>query len=561
MWQLALTLAHADPMEPLQIADSEAVEDAAAQVDLQEAWVDAQVSSTAQVRLPITLRSMGWGCACPDAFVGTSPNMFTTGPWLNLTYAADLTPPESPTEGLIIVAEGHFTNAITLLDLQPEGEVIPEWVYPLQGFEVTAWRDWQPGGEDDWLEVIGAPPEEVRVQIDWQAHPAMHIPWKMFGRGLTDRPLRRRSWRHQFRQTVSRPALEDSGVRLFLAAAMAAERARNPKQARRLILKQLRYVSDFVADHSDRFALATTPQEARELLASTDKMVIIHSIEGGEELLWEPGDAAFWAEQGVALLTLIHLRDREFGGAALLDGPTGRLVNPGGARQQRHGERRGLTAHGEQSIVALSEAGILIDYSHMTPEALDDALAVSAEHGIPPVLTHARLDTVFDGNFSVSPDQLVEIYRLGGVFSLGLSALDVQADHATAVAPEGLCWGTLEAWAWHHRQVQALLDASAATIFDDPTLTAETLTPQQRTQLSTGWSSDWNGWLSHSGPTHGRGGCAPAEDATLGIDRRGLAHPGLLGEHWQRVAETGTDLDSMLRSSERFLQLWEEALE
>ena len=27
--------------------------------------------------------------------------------------------------------------------------------------------------------------DEVHVQIDWQAHPAMHIPWKRFGKGLT----------------------------------------------------------------------------------------------------------------------------------------------------------------------------------------------------------------------------------------------------------------------------------------------------------------------------------------------------------------------------------------
>ena len=87
--------------------------------------------------------------------------------------------------------------------------------------------------------------DEVRVQIDWQAHPAMHIPWKMFRRGLTDRALPRRTWKHVFRQTVTAQTLEDSGVRIFLAAAMAAERARNPGQARRLILKQFAYVEAF----------------------------------------------------------------------------------------------------------------------------------------------------------------------------------------------------------------------------------------------------------------------------------------------------------------------------
>jgi microsomal dipeptidase-like Zn-dependent dipeptidase len=402
-------------------------------------------------------------------------------------------------------------------------------------------------------------PEPALVQIDWQAHPAMHIPWKMFGRGLTDRALSRRTWRHQFRQTMSRPALEASETRIVLAAAMAAERARNPRQARRLILKQLRYIEDFVVEHPDRFALARSPEEVRRLLVETDKIILVHSIEGGHHLLWEDGDAAFWAEQGVALVTLIHLRDRELGGAFLLDGALGRIINPRGARRERRGEDRGLTEHGRASIVALDEAGIVVDYSHMDLDALDDALDVSAEHQIPPVLTHGRLDRVYDGQFGISEEQLVEVYRLGGVFSLGLSAIDVTAEHASATPPEGLCWQSLEAWGWHHQEVQQILSAHVAEIFEEPGLTMSGLDEAQRVRLATGWSSDWNGWVSHSVPTHGRGRCESEEEATLDIDVRGLAHPGLLPQHWQRLEEAGVELAPMMRSAERFLQLWEAA--
>ena len=302
------------------------------------------------------------------------------------------------------------------------------------------------------LEPPPAPPP-VRVQIDWQAHPAMHIPWPMFARGLTDRPLARRTWRHQFRQTVSRPALEASGVRLLLAAAMAAERARNPRQAKRLILRQLRFVEDFVAAHPDRFAMAASPAEARMLLASTDKMVVIHSIEGMHELLWEPGDAAFWAAQGVALVTLIHLRDEELGGADLLDGALGRGVNPTGARRARDGERQGLTPLGRQRMLDLHEAGVLVDLAHMSPESLDDALAVARDHGLPPVITHGRLERLREGEFGITDSQLVEVYRLGGIFNVGLTGLELRRDRAPDDAPD-LCWETLEAWSWHHDAVQ-----------------------------------------------------------------------------------------------------------
>ena len=406
---------------------------------------------------------------------------------------------------------------------------------------------------------VEAPP--VQVQIDWQAHPAMHIPWKMFGRGLTDRRLRHRTWRHMFRQTVSAPALKGSGVRIFLAAAMAAERARNPKQARRLILKQFAYVESFIEQNSEQYLLVTTPAQAREALLHTNKTLIIHSIEGGHHLLWDDTDATFWADQGVALFTLIHLRDKEFGGAAILNQQLGGMINPKGARARAQGRRRGLTEHGKKRILDLHKAGILVDYSHMSPDALEDGFALSAAHGFAPVMTHGRLSSVTDDEFGITDAQLVELYRQGGVFSLGLSALELTKENVAPDAPDHLCWATLEAWAWHHNRVQQVLAAHVATIFNTSSLTADQLTDDQKTRLATGWSSDWNGWVSHSKPVYGARRCRDPKEATLPIDTLGLAHPGLLPQHWRRVSDEGVDMEPMLRSAERFLRLWEDAVD
>lgn len=391
---------------------------------------------------------------------------------------------------------------------------------------------------------------EVRGHIDWQGHPAMHLTWGFFDPGLTDAVPRRRTWRHQFKQTVYTPWLDDSGVRIFLTAAMAAERARDPVQARQLILDELAYVEAFAAANPG-YAVAHTPEAARQLLANTDLTVLVHSIEGGHLLLSGPEDARFWAEQGVALITVMHLRDDELGGAGINPGALGPIVNRAGARARRRGERRGLTDRGRAAVVELADAGILVDLSHMTPAAVDDALEVTAAHGIPPVITHGKLASIQDTERAISTEQLVEIYRQGGTFNLGLSGRMLDPVDATLPIPDDICWGTLESFAFHYGAVRDVLAAHTEDIFGPG---AEDLDEAQRTALSVGWSSDWNGWVSHSEPTKG---CRD-EVEPLPIDTLGLAHPGLLPQHWQRLEERGTDLDPMLRSAERFLQLWEQ---
>ncbi|MDP2310899.1 MAG: membrane dipeptidase [Pseudomonadota bacterium] len=382
----------------------------------------------------------------------------------------------------------------------------------------------------------------------------MHIPWGFFARGLTDRTPAV-SWRHTFTQTMYEPYLARSGVRIFLAAAMAAEAATSPAQARRLILDQLAFVEAFAAAHSDRYAVARTPEEARTILATTDKMVIVHSIEGGHLLLADEADARFWADAGVALVTLVHLRDDELGGSALLPDFKGPLINPVGTRSKRRGERRGLTERGKAAIVELADAGILVDFSHMSHDTVEDALAVTGAHGIAPVITHGSLSSIRDSDFAITEAQLVEIYRQGGIFALGLSAEKLIPLNPTVDVPEH-CVGTLDTFALHYERANTVVQGNAAALLGVPW---EEASSSQRTALSVGWSSDWNGWLAHSRPKHGPGRCLPNREDPLEIDTLGLAHPGLLPQHWQRLEEAEVDLDPMLRSAERFLQLWAQA--
>jgi len=402
------------------------------------------------------------------------------------------------------------------------------------------------------------PHPEVRGHIDWQAHPAMHLAWKVYGKGLLERTPRR-TWRHAIRQTMAAPWVRDSGVRLLLAGAIAAEKARSPAQARALILEQLAYVEAFVASDPEHFALAKSPAEARHLLQTTDKQVVVHSIEGGRMILQDPGDAQFWAEQGVALITLIHLIDDELGGAAVNHSHMGRFINREGVRKRDGGEHRGLTERGRQAIVELDGAGILVDLTHMSPQSIDETLALTAEAGITPVVTHGKLHRITGVERAFSDAQIVEIYRQGGVFNLAVSGGALLPHDPVEPVPEGLCQGSLDTFGWNLAVLQRVLDAGLPEIFG---LTSrDQLSEAQKTALATGWASDWNGGINHSRPRYGRAGCEawPGPGAPLPVDHLGLAHPGLLPQYWQRLEEDGADLDPLMRSAERFLQLWEGA--
>jgi len=412
----------------------------------------------------------------------------------------------------------------------------------------------------DLLLVSPARAEEVRGQIDWQAHPAMHIPWRVYGEGLTD-AAPELTWKHALKQTMHTPYLDASGVRVLMAGAMAAEKAKSPAQARALILEQLAYVEDFVAANADRYVLARSPAAARAALRDTDKMVVIHSIEGGRMILTEPGDARFWAARGVALITVTHLLDDELGGAASNEGLLGWMLNPAAARKRRRGRDRGLTERGREVIVELDRAGILVDLTHMSPQSIAETLVITGEHGIPPVVTHGKLSAIQDTERAFTDAQVVEIYRQGGVFNLAVSGGSLRARDSTVSEPEGYCAGSLDGFRWHYETLQDILDAELESLFG--VSARDELTEAQRTALATGWASDWNGGIGHSAPKYGRGQCEPLDarpTPPLALDTLGLAHPGLLPQYWQRLEEDGMSMDPMLRSTERFLQLWERAL-
>src|SRR5262249_24522245 len=153
-------------------------------------------------------------------------------------------------------------------------------------------------------------------------------------------------------------------------------------------------------------------------------------------------------QKGVALVTVIHLKDDEDGESALNRGFVGALTNPSGwfdhhvldPLNERSGHRKhhGLTDLGKETIVRLAKAGILSDLTHMHPDAVDDALAVCEKNRIPPVVTHGMFKPVQDDERAYTREQVLRIYKLGGTFSTPLNGAAVDPCHPEVPVPQGL---------------------------------------------------------------------------------------------------------------------------
>jgi hypothetical protein len=121
------------------------------------------------------------------------------------------------------------------------------------------------------------------------------------------------------------------------------------------------------------------------------------------------------------------------------------------------------------------------------------------------------------------------------------------------------CEGSIDDYKITYQAVKQFIESSVARIAQDSSLVFEALDDSQKVKYSIGFQTDFNGWLSHNRPRYGKEGCYEmAEDRTYeDIETKGLAHPGLLNEHWNLLLQEGVDLSSIKRSSEQFLQLWQ----
>lgn len=413
--------------------------------------------------------------------------------------------------------------------------------------------------------------QPIREYMDLQTHLTMHMAYTFFGKGLeyfdeNDPP--KLSHKHLLTNVNYANYVErNPGARILVNGAILPEVGVSRKNARLRILEQLKFVNDFVAEHSEDFAIARNPQEVRDLVHQTDKTIIIHSIEGAKRLINSAEDARFWASQGVSFITLIHLIDDEFGGAAVHPSFSTRVINYRAALTKTFHKKkdRGLSEKGIQAIQWLADAGIMIDLTHMSDQSRADALAYMEAHKIPPLVTHDMFKPIQNHPRGISEKDILTIYRNGGLMSLpvsGMSNLPHESEEKYQQMLDALdryCPGSIDTYKFTYQVLQDFVESHAAELLNQPNLAFDALSESEKVDLAIGFQSDFNGWLDHHRPRYGEKGCfeIDPDQEYEAVELEGMPHPGLLDSHWKLLSKEGVDLDPVLRASEKFLQMWQ----
>ena len=169
-----------------------------------------------------------------------------------------------------------------------------------------------------------------------------------------------------------------------------------PREYADLIFNKIEAI---VANHSDRLALARTPDELWRNKLSGRKSIML-GIENGLALEGNLSNVEHFAKRGVVYITLCHNGDND-----LCDSAKG---------EQTHG---GVSDFGAKVIAEMNRLGLTADLSHAHEKSFYDALDISRT---PIVCSHSSCRALCDHPRNLTDDQMKALARKGGVCQITL---------------------------------------------------------------------------------------------------------------------------------------------
>jgi len=164
---------------------------------------------------------------------------------------------------------------------------------------------------------------------------------------------------------------------------------------------KLQWIQGFLQEHSDRVALALTADDIVRI-HTAGKVAVIESFLNARSLGSDLAGIETFYHAGVRVFGLTHAGNNEWADSSR---PTGDPAV----------EHHGLSPLGKQAITKLNELGIIIDVSQLTPEGVQQAVALSRA---PVIASHSDARALVDNTRNLSDAELDAIKRNGGVVNV-----------------------------------------------------------------------------------------------------------------------------------------------
>jgi microsomal dipeptidase-like Zn-dependent dipeptidase len=331
--------------------------------------------------------------------------------------------------------------------------------------------------------LIGIAPNTEGAGIELHAHLFMKKGMTWLFHGGFHEPLQAHDWRSRLSSQVNPEALERSKLDLVVATLYA-----HPfltLSLRDSIRNQIQELKLFLREHPN-WILAKTPSEAQEGLRAGKKIFLL-ALEGGSGILETEEDLREFVDQeGIRIVTFLHLTDDHWGGVAFLKGFRAlaspwaffmSLIHPdfqpleGGSRVRLN--RQGLTPQGRQALTRLLKHRVWIDFTHAS-DASQEEMRTQLPHSQYPILyTHTVLRRFHKAERGLSEAQLNTVAQSHGY--LGLIPSEEFLENTPSPSPQ--CQGGILAFAHQYQLLASVLGESS---------------------IATG--SDYNGGITHLRP-------------------------------------------------------------
>ena len=354
--------------------------------------------------------------------------------------------------------------------------------------------------------------------------------------GDFNEPLQARTYEDGLSSQANPETVEASGIGILVISLYA-----NPffeRSLRDSIRRQIALAQGFVAAHPN-WIIAHRPAEARAALAE-GRHALVLSIEGASGILETEDDLREFVDRdGVAIVTLLHLTDDEYGGVALLKGHRV-LSDPWAwirslfAPNRAEGVKTnltGLSEEGNRFAHALIAHGVWIDLAHASDASQRDLIPLLRQEGLPLLYTHTVLRHYHEAERGISGAQLAEVARSDGIVGLipsaemleGTPELGTEVSAGAGESSAAPCRASIGELTRQYEEIARVLPADHL-----------------------GFGTDFNGALNHLEP-------APACAGFAGMWNISQV-PGI----WDALARLGAPVPKpRARMLEAFLQAWE----